>query len=165
MRVYTPGLVVRWLRAWRTATSTENCDRCLSGFATPLNAHQLACLQVLDRAVLDTRNALLNGVRNGLPTAVCIELLELMDAVHNLPAAIGGNHFWSVDRVRSRIAAYDKGRKKRALCQATLLRYFHSPHALASLATRYDAARAAPLAASTKLSQLSAADSAGGAPG
>lgn len=75
-------------------------------------AHRVACLAVLSRALLSARFALrAESVSYEDRTR---EVIELMNAVHNLPDAVRSNEFWNKERVCAALADYDALRAARA---------------------------------------------------
>ena len=77
-----------------------------------VHAHRAACLAVLGRALLNARFALRTE------SVSCEdrmrEVIELIDAVHNLPEAVRSNEHWNKERVCSVLASYDSLRGHRA---------------------------------------------------
>lgn len=69
-----------------------------------LPAHRVACLQVLGEAILRARYALDQRRRDSAEAAY---LYFLMDAVHNLPAALSGDPFWDKTRVLGQLRRFD----------------------------------------------------------
>lgn len=69
-----------------------------------LPAHRFACLQVLGEAILRARYALGQRRRDSAEAAY---LYFLMDAVHNLPAAVSGDPFWDKTRVAGQLRHFD----------------------------------------------------------
>ena len=77
-----------------------------------VNAHRSACLAVLARALLNARFALRSeSVSYEDRTR---EVIELIDAVHNLPEAVRSNEHWNKERVCRVLAEYDALRGHRA---------------------------------------------------
>ena len=80
-------------------------------FGNEVAAHRAACLAVLSRALLSARFALrAESVSYEDRTR---EVIELIDAVHNLPEAVRCNEHWNKERVSRVLAEYDRSRAHR----------------------------------------------------
>jgi hypothetical protein len=74
--------------------------------ATPsaMRAHEAACLALLGEAILHARLAL----RSAPTSDPTVAAYQLLDAIHNLPAAVASDAFWEEARVVDTLDAYDQ---------------------------------------------------------